>query len=337
MSRKTLNQKSKPKVTKPLKKQTQVIPIETPILQVTIAENAKVAEDDLFATAKHCANLGDVISIMAATKKCWEVFKKKIRICQMLDIPGGYYPGASHPTRSEDGTMVTMNKPMFEMIKPLVESQPYIHSFIPYNGQHIDLNFDVIRGQTDVGMPNFMIQSWIIFAFPNLDFDLSKTWIELPEVEDHPIRNQVDGKIILNFTERYRLPPTQCDYSFLQGYIPDLIFAGTEREHFLFCNCWHLDIPRLEVKDFLEYAYALKYARFLMSNQSMAWNLSFALGTPRILETCKWAANCQPFIGENSKGYMYTVGAEYYFRKFYNDTMQQRIKPRITGALQKTA
>lgn len=274
--------------------------------------------DELFATVKHMANLGDVISIMPAIKKYYEVTKRRVQICQMIDVPGGYYQGAVHPTRSEDGTQVTMNKAMFEMIKPLVESQEYIHSFVPYSGQKIDLNFDVIRGQTEVGMPNLMIQCWIMFAFPDLDYDLSKTWVDLPAIKNNPILKQVKNKIIINFTERYR--NGVIEYFFLQNYAPDLIFAGTEREHFLFCNRWNLNIPRLEIKDFLEIAYALKYSRFLMSNQSFLWNLSTALGTKRILEVCKYAPNCQPFVGENSKGFFYNVGAEYYWRLFYNKT-----------------
>ena len=290
-----------------------------PHLQVATAQKAsEVKPQELFTTVKHCANIGDVIAIMPAIKKYWQVVKRRVQILQLIDMPGAYYPGASHPTRSADGTQVTMNNDMLEMIKPLVESQPYIHSIVPYMGQKVDLNFDVIRGQTDVGMPNGMIQSWIIYAFPDLDYDLSTTWIDLPEVKNHPVKKQVNNKIIINFTERYRNP--LIDYFFLQNYSPDLIFAGTDREHFLFCNRWNLNIPRLEVKNFLEYAYALKYSRFILCNQSAGWNLSTALGTKRILEVCKYAPNCAPFIGPNSKGFFYQVGCEYYFRKFYNET-----------------
>lgn len=288
-------------------------------LELELATSEQVIPEEYFTTVKHMANLGDVISIMPAIKKYFEVTKRRVRVCQMIDIPGHYYANAQHPTKSADGTQVTMNQAMFLMIKSLVESQPYIHSFVPYEGQDINLNFDVIRGQTDVGMPNLMIQTWIMFAFPDLDYDLSKTWIELPDVKDHPILKQVKGKIILNFTERYRNPI--IDYYFLQHYSPDLIFAGTEREHWLFCNKWGLSIPRLEVEDFMQLAYALKYSRFLLSNQSFLWNLSFGLGTRRILEVCKFAPNCQPFTSEISKGFLYQVGVEYYFRKWYNETI----------------
>lgn len=286
------------------------------VINVEVAQDVKPKE--YYSTVKHLANIGDIISVMPACRKYYEVTGRKIQFLQVIDAPGHYYAGAVHPTVDSNGTQVCVNQTMFDMVKPLIESQEYIHSFVPYNGQQVTLNFDVIRGQTDVGMPNLMIQSWIMFAFPDLDYDLSTTWIDLPEIKDHPIKNQVEGKVILNFTERYRNPI--MDYFFLQNYAPDLIFAGTEKEHFLFCTRWNLNIPRLEVKDFLEYAYALKYSRFLLCNQSMAWNLATSIGTKRILEVCKFAPNCQPFIGNNSKGYFYQVGCEYYFRKMYNET-----------------
>lgn len=297
---------------------TRKKPAPTTIEVKSVAITQEVIPELPYTTGKHCANIGDVFALMPALKKYWQVTKRKIQLCQMINMAGAYYPGAVHPTKSEDGTQVTMNMAMFEMLKPLVESQPYMHSFVPYSGQKIDLNFDVIRGQTRVGMPNGMIQSWIMYAFPDLDYDLSTTWIELPEVKNHPIKKKVKGKVIINFTERYR--NMMMDYFFLKNYAPDLIFAGTEREHWIFCNKWGLTIPRLEVKDFLEYAYALKYSRFLLSNQSMAWNLATAMGTKRILEVCEYALNCQPFVGENSKGFMYQVGCEYFFRVMYNAT-----------------
>lgn len=293
-------------------------PTPKPLQVETISQASEAQPTELYTTVKHCANIGDVFAMMCCIKKYWEVMKRRVQVCQLIDMPGAYYPGASHPTKSNDGTQVTMNQAMFDMLKPLVESQPYIHSLIPYSGQKIDLNFDVIRGQTDVGMPNWMIQSWLMIAFPDLDYDLSETWIDLPDRKMQHIKKLVQGKVIINFTERYR--SHLIDYFFLQHYSPELLFSGTDREHWLFCNRWNLNIPRLEVTNFLELAYGLKYSRFLMCNQSMHWNLAYALGTKRVLEMCKFAPNCQPFIGKDSKGYMYQVGAEYHFRRMYNET-----------------
>ena len=106
------------------------------------------------------------------------------------------------------------------------------------------MDFDVIRGKTFVNMPHGTIQGWLPIAFPDLSFDISKPWIELRDECPTKIRGQVAGKVILNFTERYRM---KIDYFFLQQYAPDLIFAGTEGEYAQFCNQWGLTIPRLDV------------------------------------------------------------------------------------------
>lgn len=277
-----------------------------------------IPPQEVYTRVKHFANLGDIIAIMPSLKRYWEATGRKVILCQQIGQLAQYYQGAVHPTVNEEGQNVCVNKSGFDMIKPLLESQEYIHKMEAYEGQHIDLDFDVIRGKTFVGLPNLMIQSWIPYAFPDLSCDLSKQWIHLKEVKNHPIKKQVKDKIIINFTERYR--NDIIDYFFLKNYADDLIFAGTEREHFLFCNKWQLNIPRLQVKDFLEYAYAIKYSRFFLGCQSFGWNIAQAIHQPRIVELCRYAANIQPMIGEDSHGFFHQVGVEYYFRVLYNKT-----------------
>ncbi len=268
---------------------------------------------------KHAVNIGDLYACMGAMKKFFDVTKRKVTVLQQLNLPAQYYANATHPTVN-DGVMVTMNQAMFDMVKPLVESQEYIHSFEKYEGQRVDLDFNVIRGKTFVNMPHGGLQAWIVYAFPDLAFDISKAWVTLDGKCPAHIKKQVKGKVILNFTERYR--NTLTDYFFLKTYAPDLIFAGTEREYWLFCNQWQLTIPRLEINNFLELGYALKESRFLLSNQSQAWNLAEAMKTPRILEICAYAQNCQPMVGENSFGFFHQVGVEYYFKVLYNRTIK---------------
>lgn len=286
--------------------------------QISELATAHVTPNEPYVSVKHLANLGDVIAIMPALKKYREATGIKLKLLQMIDFPGNYYAGATHPTKSEDGTQVTMNKAMFNMVKPLVESQDYIHSFEAYAGQKVDLDFDIIRTKVFVGLPNLMLQSWIMFAYPDLSTDLSKPWIFLPEKHDHHVRRQVNNKVIINFTERYR--SEALDYSFLKKYAPDLIFSGTEREHNIFCGRWGLSIRRLQINDFLEYAYAIKYSKFLMGNQSFGWNIAQAMGEPRLVECCRFAPNVQPFIGSGSYGFFHQIGAEWCFRELYNNT-----------------
>lgn len=273
---------------------------------------------EYYTRVLHCVNPGDLVAAMGALKKYHDITKRKLIVSQSTNTLASYYQGAVHPTVNDKGENVCCNDYMWDMLKPLIESQEYIHSFEKYQGQKIDLDFNVIRGKTFVNLPNGAIQGWLPLAFPDLSFDLSKPWIFLDGECPTHIKEQVSGKIILNFTERYRNALT--DYFFLQNYAPDLIFAGTDKEHFLFCNKWNLNIPRLEVNDFLELAYAIQESRFVLANQSMIYNICEAIKKPRILEICQYAQNCIFGIGEDSYGFFHQVGCEYFFKVLFNKT-----------------
>lgn len=274
-----------------------------------------------FVHIKHSVNSGDLVAAMGAIKKYYDITKRKSVVIQTVDMKAQYYQGAIHPITDDQGNQVCVNNKIWDMLKPLVESQEYVHSFEKYIGQRVDVDFDVIRGKTFVNMPHGTIQGWIPIAYPDLSFDISKPWINLNR-ENCPahIKGQAVGKVLLNFTARYR---AKIDYFFLINYAPDLIFTGTEQEHWEFCNQWNLTIPRLEINNFLELAYAVQEARFCLGNQSMMWGLCQAMGVKRVLEMCHFADNCFPNIGEYSEGYFYQMGAEYHFRTMYNKTVNK--------------
>lgn len=263
---------------------------------------------------KHFCNPGDLVASMACLKSYYESTGKPIILCQQKNITANYYQGARHGTvsDSDQSTMVCMNTPMFDKIKPLVTSQEYIHDMEEFTGQTILVDLDVIRKEIFVNMPHGMIQSWPMFAYPDLAYDLSKPWIDLPinkEIDDK-ILPQVKGKILLNFTERYR--NGHINYFFLRKYKHDLVFAGTEVEHLLFMNKWKIDMPKLDVDNFLELAHAIKNCKFLLSNQSLCWNISSAMKSPHVLEISEYANNCMTFIGDKSYGFYHQAGVEYY-------------------------
>lgn len=285
-------------------------------LENDLAGFQPIADIPQYTRIKHFANLGDAIAMMAAMKRYYEVTGRKIIFSQQKNQLAQYYQGANHGTKNSAGEMVCMNDAMFNMLLPLVESQEYIHKMEAYEGQHVDLDFDVIRGKTFVNLPHGMIQSWVMYAFPDLACDLSKPWIKIEGDCPKHIKKQVSGKVIINFTERYR--NSIIDYFFLKNYTGEIIFAGTETEHFKFCHQWQVNVPRLEVNNFLELAHAIKEAKFLLANQSFCWGIAEAMKTPRVLEVCNFAVNCMPFVGEESYGYYHQVGAEYYFRTMLN-------------------
>lgn len=310
---------------KALAEATDDTPLESllPVKEVVKVVIPEIATDmpveGAIAHIKHSCNPGDIVAAMIACKRYWELTKRKVRFLQAVNFKATYYQGATHGTIDEKGQMVTLNKAMFEMMKPLVESQEYISSFEVYDGQRIDINFDVIRGQTFVNMPQGSIQAWLFYAFPDLASDISKPWITL-EQQKRQIEEVTKGKVLINFTERYRNGKIILEYFFLRNYAPDLIFAGTEAEHYKFCNQWGLHtVPRLEVKDFLDLAYAIRGCKFLLSNQSLCWNTSTSLGSPRLLEVCEYAHNCMSFYGDENMGFFHQAGLEHHFRRMYEN------------------
>lgn len=287
-------------------------------LEKELATSITVKPEGYYTRFFHAVNPGDLIAAMGAIKKYYDVTKRKVIVSQSVTQLAAYYSGATHPTVNEMGENVCCNVPMWNMLKPLIESQEYVHAFEKYEGQRIDIDLNIIRGKTFVNLPSGVIQGWVPLAYPDLHFDISKPWMSIDGKCPPHILKQVKGKIILNFTERYR--NNTIDYFFLKNYAPDLIFAGTEKEYWLFCNKWQLTIPRLEVNDFLELAYAIKYARFILANQSFCVNIAYAIGSPRILEICSFAQNVIHMIGDDCYGFLYQTGVEYYWRLLYNKT-----------------
>lgn len=281
---------------------------------------------------RHYCNIGDQIASLIGLKKYYELTGKKSIYCQQLDVRPRYYEGAIHPVM-KDGQQVMCNAAIWKMMVPLMKAQEYISDAQVYNGQPLGvardgevlgIDFTVIRQHIFVNLPNQAIQQWLFIAFPDIAADISKAWITVPDnvnISNCKLKygtivkklnpEFLEGKALLNFTERYR--NEHMDYFYLKNYEGELIFAGTPKEHKIFCKRWGLNMPLLIVKDFLQLAYIMKKCKLLLSNQSFMWNLAEAMKVPRTLELCVGAPNCQAFIGEDSKGYLNQTGNVVYF------------------------
>lgn len=285
-------------------------------------------------TFLHNCNSGDLICALPGIREAYRKYGKKAIICQVLDMPGHYMQGLIHSVKDEKGVQVTFNRKMFDLMRPLLLAQDYIEDFQVYADQKIDIDLSIIRerlvssdedpkkthtiirGQF-VNIPNMALPGWTMLAYPPMACNIAVPWIKVPDGESaFADYEALDPCILINRTERYK--NLKVDYSFLKKYEPDLVFIGTETEHFRFCKDFALDFPRLEVDNFLDLAYALKSCRFFLGNQSFPWNLANAMGVPRILEMFALAPNCQPFVGEDNYGFYQQVPLEYYFDLLYN-------------------
>jgi hypothetical protein len=146
--------------------------------------------------------------------------------------------------------------------------------------------------------------------------DLSEEWLD-SDYWDWPKRYDYKDKIIINRTERYINP--YISYFFLKDYENDIIFSGTEHEHEIFCKQNNLQMPRLEINNFLELAKTIASCRFFVGNQSLNWHLADAQKVTRILELCPQFPNTFP-TGANGYAFYHQKTLEYYFQQRLNET-----------------
>lgn len=262
----------------------------------------------------HTGNIGDVWAAIPAMRKHWMDTGKKVNLYLEKDVQAYYYEGAIHPTKDADGTSVMLNQKMIDMMVPLLKEQPFINEAKAWEGEDIKVHLSWFR-DTHVGMPNFSINRWYFYIYPDLTCDLSQRWLVVPSCGE----NIAIDKILVTRSERYTNP--SIDYSFLKPYEDDIVFCGTQREWNGFCMAYDLNVKKLHVNNFLELAQAIYQCRFHITNQTQAFQLSEGQKTPRVLELCTFAANCIP-IGENAYDFHAQLGLEYAFHKL-NGTVDQ--------------
>lgn len=248
---------------------------------------------------------GDLISFMAGIKKMCEDTGRKAIVYQRLDMPGAGTETSIHPYKNQFDEPVCLNLYSYTMLKPLITSQTYIEDYLIYEGQSdIDVDFDLIRMERYTNQPRGSLNRWFNYVFPQMASDLSKPWLK--------VRKRENGKIIINFTQRYR--NHLITYHFLKEHQDNIVFAGLENERELFCSTWNVDIPRLVVKDFNQLAGEIAGCKFFLGNQSFCFQLAEALKVPRILELFPMMPNVVP-IGEKAYDFYHQGGLEYYFHK----------------------
>ena len=243
---------------------------------------------------KHGCFAGDLIYALAGIKAFCDTFNQKAVIYQWLDQPGRLYEGAEHPYGNK-----MMTKYAFDMLKPLIEAQPYVESFNEWKGEKVMVDLDMLR-QVKSHMPYGNIVTWLPMVFAEMRPKYWKPWIDL---KIHmPVLHHTYNKILINRTSRYH--GQWIDYFHLKKYESQLIFTGTKEEHETFKHDWNLELPLLEVKDFYELAVAINSCKLFIGNQSMCFAIAEALKAPRLLEVCDFAPNVHP-CGEG--GYYFRV------------------------------
>lgn len=262
---------------------------------------------------KHSFPAGDCLSLLPGLREVYRASGNKALIYQRVNLQYsdlcGAYPGATYSIKNEQGIPVSMNRAVFEALRPLLIYQDYIEDFVVWEGQKTDFDFDILRSQ-ETTMPYGSINRWPFYIFPDMACDLSERWLE---VGDFPNAYSI-GKILINRTERYN--NMLISYNFLKRYADNVLFVGLPQEHEAFCK-QHIEVPKLEITDFRDLAIHLYWCKCYIGNQSAIFQVAEGLKVPRILEVCKQLPNV---IGNGPGFYDFLnqYSLEYYVDKLFN-------------------
>lgn len=200
-----------------------------------------------------------------------------------------------------------LNAQSVEMLIPLLQSQPYIHTCRSYAGEEIDYDLDLFRA-LPINLDSGNIARWLFYIY-GVDYDLAKPWLFTQPDPSYKER------IVLSRGPFYRNETIK--YHFMREYA-NIFFVGTRPEY----QEMQKQIPRLEfapVKDFLELAKIIAGCRFFIGNQSFPYSLAEALKVPRIVELSPQAPNVIP-AGSNGFDFFFQTHLELYVGRLFNST-----------------
>jgi hypothetical protein len=281
---------------------------------------------------------GDLINFMPGIKHVCERDNKRAILILGLDIN---WQSVGQLTRKSPATI---SHQMFESLKPLLLSQPYIAQVLSWEEfapdtyklwcdffkilrtpkemiefhnlyfEHTFVDLDKIY-LTPTNIPYGNIHRWPWYCYPDMACDLSKPWIDVAPDDSF------QDYIVVNRTLRAR--NDSINYKFLRKFHKKIMFIGFHDEVFSFyqeLNAGEDEIKSIQYytpKNLLELAVIIRSCKFFIGNQSLCFALAEAMKVPRILETCSYLPNVIPY-GEKAYDFYFQSTLEYYF-KFLND------------------
>lgn len=262
-----------------------------------------------FISYKTSSPAGDLISLLPSIRQIYRLTGKKAIIFQALNIVGQGIQGIDQPFKNTNGESIMMGNEMFEMMKPLLLAQEYIHGYVEYKGEKVDYDMDEMRLKTFTNQPLGSLNRWSFYVFPEMACDLSEQYVHDAGFNTP---NDYSKYVICNFTSRYR--NNWINYFFLKEYEDRILFAGLPQEHDDFCKKWDIHIRPLIVDDFFQLTGVLNSCKFFMGNASMCYQIAEGLKIPRLLETYQLMPNVIPF-GKNGYDAYHQGAMEFYFKK----------------------
>lgn len=167
------------------------------------------------------------------------------------------------------------------MVKPLIESQPYIKEVKLYDGEKVDYNLDLFRYFGDLTYSNLCYT--MLKTFGCSPEEMTKQWLFVPPVAKMPV--------LINKTERYLNKNVDWN-SFIEPYGEFMGFVGIEKEYEDFIKEYNCDIPFFPTNDFLELAQLISGTSIFIGNQSSPYSIAEGLKKDTIQVVCDECPNC---------------------------------------------
>ena len=239
----------------------------------------------------HSGRLGDLVYSLATIKELSQTHKCKLYI-QINKPVVDYY---DHLRK------VLINKRSGDLILPLLKKQEFLDDVSIYNGEDIDVNFDLFR---DIPINKSFYSTRWFSHLVGINLNMENTFLSVGH------HKSIKNKIIIGRSPRYR--NSFLNYNFLKNK-KNIMCIGLKEEY----DDLKKDIINLEFydcKDFLEMAEILNSCKFYIGNMSLQYIISEGLKIPRLLEASPDFPVSFP-IGINSFDAYHQSHFENFFRK----------------------
>ena len=154
--------------------------------------------------------------------------------------------------------------------KPLLDKQPYIDEVSYGIKGKVDYDLDLFRQQD---YNRFTLLECHAMAF-NLKFDFTKPWL-------FNIKPKHVADIVINDTGKLRWEGVTIDWEQLRGFEDRAVYIGHPHEYKNFCRDRNFNIPKVEIKDALDFARIIKGSKLYLCNQSTGLSLAEGMKVPR--------------------------------------------------------
>ena len=206
-----------------------------------------------------------------------------------------------------------MTQADFDFLSPLMSIQPMISAFRPWNGEHIDYEFEkAAHHHNPPGWPRSFTRQYADAM--GLDLESNHLALDVHAFLHVDARYTVPNRPIMIARNKWYLDgvpdPSKVeawDVWIESGIADQAFYCGLVEEHAWFCDTMKIDIPHIKTENALELARYMNGAEMVIANQSLAGTMAVSMGKTCWIETRKNTP-----LTNNEIYYPYKVNAHYF-------------------------